>query len=251
LGSLTRTFIVGSVFLAIAFLYALIFLRETLVTKNKSDQSLLATANPLRPLRVLLHNKITTRMSILMIFINLANQGFFSSAIHYNTYRFNFDRKQNGAYMMLIGIGTCIVQGVIMRRIIPRLGEMRVLLYCYYLFIFFFIVMGYTDNANVAYALALVYTVAGMSDPIQQGLISKEIRKEDQGMLQGGISSLMLISKVVASLTMSAAFRYFTSEKAPVQIPGIAFYIGSVLAVVSTGIVMTWPDQVKKQEKAE
>jgi DHA1 family tetracycline resistance protein-like MFS transporter len=244
LGSLTLAFSVGTVLSLLAFFYALVFMRETLLMSDKTT-SLLSSANPLRSVGILFQNKFTTQISIILILINLANQGFFSGAVHYNTYRYGFNSRQNGTYMMLVGIGTAVMQGFVMRRVIPKLGDMKVLRLCYILFIIFFLVMGYTDSGFIANIMILLYTVAGISDPIQQGLMSKEVRKEDQGSLQGAMSSLMLICKVIASISMSAAFSYFTSKEAPIKIPGIGYYIGAILATIAMLMVYRLPEQNK------
>ncbi|KAL0484435.1 tetracycline resistance protein, 2C class [Acrasis kona] len=249
LGNITLAFLIGTSLMVAATVYAVVFLRESLVkSPGQTVPPLLESANPVKSIRVLFYNRFTTYMSVLIIVINLANQGFFGSAVHYNTYRFGFDAKQNGYYMTLLGLGTAIVQGVLMKRLIPKLGEMFVLKACYVIFIFFFVVMGYTDNGNVAFLMIVLFTVAGMSDPMQNGLMSKEIRKEDQGSLQGGLSSLMLLSRVVASVTMSSLFSFFTSKSAPIQIPGIAYYVGAVLSVVALAIVLRLPEPSKQQQ---
>jgi DHA1 family tetracycline resistance protein-like MFS transporter len=247
LGNIERAFYVGSTIILVCSVYLITMYRETLTTFKK-DGSLLSSANPLQSFGVLFQNKFTTRMSILLILINIANQGFFSSIIHYNQYRFKFDSKMNGIYMMAIGVGTAIVQGFFMRKIIPKLGEMKTLRYCYILHIVFFACMSYTADKTAALALAVLFTVAGMADPIQQGLMSQEVKKEDQGKLQGGLSALALLCKVVAAVSMSSAFKYFTSDHAPVQLPSISFIFGTVLAIVSTFVVYSFPAKVDKEK---
>ncbi len=51
--------------------------------------------------------------------------------------------------------------------------------------------------------------------------------------MQGALASLMGATGIVGPLVANGLFAYFTGPNAPVQGPGVAFYLGALLFVVA------------------
>jgi DHA1 family tetracycline resistance protein-like MFS transporter len=60
----------------------------------------------------------------------------------------------------------------------------------------------------------------------------------EQGELQGALTSLMSLTSIIGPLLMTNLFSYFTQESAPVYFPGAPFLMGAVLTIVSVFLAM-------------
>ena len=69
-----------------------------------------------------------------------------------------------------------------------------------------------------------------MAGPAIQSLVAGAVPPEDQGKVQGGITSLMSLTSILAPLIFTAGlFSYFTSPSAPIELPGAPFLLGAVM----------------------
>jgi DHA1 family tetracycline resistance protein-like MFS transporter len=97
------------------------------------------------------------------------------------------------------------------------------------------------------FVFLIPYCLGGICGPSLQSIISGHVPANQQGELQGALTSLMSLTTVVGPLLMNSTFAYFTSEKAPFHLPGIHFLIGAVCMLLS--IVITY--KVLTKEKKE
>ena len=77
------------------------------------------------------------------------------------------------------------------------------------------------------------YCLGGIAGPALQGIISGGVPPNEQGELQGGLTSLVSATSVVGPPLMTQLFAYFTSSAAPVYFPGAPFLLGAVLTLIS------------------
>jgi DHA1 family tetracycline resistance protein-like MFS transporter len=56
----------------------------------------------------------------------------------------------------------------------------------------------------------------------------------EQGELQGALTSLMSVTSIVGPPLMTNTFSYFTNPTAPVYLPGAPLLLGAVLTITAT-----------------
>jgi DHA1 family tetracycline resistance protein-like MFS transporter len=86
------------------------------------------------------------------------------------------------------------------------------------------------------YVFILVYCLGGIAPPSLQAIISGRVHVNEQGELQGIITSLISLSNILAPLIMSHLFYFFTKENTAFNFPGAPFAVAAFL--VSIGIVL-------------
>ena len=84
------------------------------------------------------------------------------------------------------------------------------------------------------YAFMMIYGLGGITMPALQGLISNEVPQNEQGELQGGLTSIMSIALIFGPPIMTHVFATFTAKDSPLHIPGAAMLLGSLLTIVSS-----------------
>ena len=69
--------------------------------------------------------------------------------------------------------------------------------------------------------------------PNLQALMSSQVPPNEQGELQGGLTSLASVTTIIGPILMTWIFYYFTTDSAPIYFPGSAFFLGGIFMFVS------------------
>jgi DHA1 family tetracycline resistance protein-like MFS transporter len=138
-----------------------------------------------------------------------------------------------GYSLAFVGLMIAVVQGRLIRLILPKLGNERsiwigLLLYAAGLALFAFATKGW-----MMFAFLIPYCLGGIAGPAIQGYISTSVPANEQGELQGGLTSLMSVSSIFGPLLMTESFYYFTKPNPFFQFPGAPYIIGAVLMLLS------------------
>lgn len=189
------------------------------------------------PLGALLHLKKYPAISGLIISITLiylAAHSVQSNWSFFVIYRFNWTEKMVGISLSVVGLLVALVQAGLIRIITPKIGNERSIylglgLYALGLFLF-----AFATQSWMMYAFLIPYCLGGIAGPSLQAIMSSQVPRNEQGELQGALTSLMSATSIVGPLLMTNLFAYFTSAKAPVLFPGAAFLAGGILMVIST-----------------
>ena len=138
-----------------------------------------------------------------------------------------------GFSLAFVGLATGIVQGGLTRVLIPKLGS-RIAVYAgLMLYTIGFVLFAFATQSWMMFAFMVPFSLGGIAGPALQGIISNQVPANEQGELQGALTSLISLTSIVGPLLMTGLFAYFTSESAPIQFPGAPFLMGAVLTLVS------------------
>ena len=184
-------------------------------------------ANPLGSLRVVLASPGLGRLAIAWGCIWFALGALQSTFVLANESRFGWDTRHNGLALAVAGLGSAVVQGLLVRRIIPRLGERRA-------------AMAGAIIAGTAYfciALApvgwvvmlgiVLQSIGAITSPAIQGMVSASAPADRQGETQGALSSVQGLTAIVSPLVASWVFSSFTGPAAPTLMPGAPFVVSA------------------------
>ena len=75
--------------------------------------------------------------------------------------------------------------------------------------------------------------MAGIAGPALQGIISTQVPPNEQGELQGALTSLMSVTSIIGPLLMTTIFAYFT-KPGHMYLPGAPMLLGAVLSIAAT-----------------
>jgi MFS transporter, DHA1 family, tetracycline resistance protein len=152
--------------------------------------------------------------------------------------RFGWSLRQVGISLMIVGVATAFVQGVLVRVAVPRLGERRALIVGLVMGVIGQAALGLSTSGSLLLASIPLLALAGLAGPAVQAIISREVAANEQGEIQGALSSLNGIAAIVGPLIGTTLLARFSPIDASPHIPGAAFYaaalfnaLGLVLAV--------------------
>ena len=229
-------FLLSAVLAGINVVYAALILPESLKPEARRPISW-AKSNPIGSLRVLGADADYRRLAVAWC-CNWFSLGVLQSAfVLANDLRLGFTELQNGLALTVIGVGSALVQGLLVRRIVPRLGERRAALVGY----------AVTAGAYLSFALAwslpflllglALQSVGAISGPAIQSLLSVKAGADEQGQLQGALASVQGLTAIVAPLAGSWVFSLFADPDKAIYFPGAPFIMGAAACLTAVGAI--------------
>ncbi len=213
-------------------LYGLFVLPESLDAAHRRPFSW-ARANPVGALKGLTRYPAVAGLVASIFLSFLAQRGLENTWVLAMGYRFQWDVTATGISLAVVGLGAAIVQGALVRRIVPALGERRALQAGMLAGIVAFVLYGAVPQGWMIYLALPIGSFFGIAGPATQGMLSKAVGPSEQGMLQGGLASLQSVTQVLGPLVGSSLFGFFISDDAPVKVPGATFYLGAFFIFLS------------------
>lgn len=225
-------FIAASALTLLNWLYGYFILPESLPKENRRKFEW-KRANPVGALVQLKKYPAVAGLILSLVLIYIAVHAVQSTWTYYNMEKFHWTKKWVGYSLGFVGLMITIVQAGLIRVIIPRLGQSKSLYMGLFLYSLGMLLFGLATQGWMMFAFTVVYCLGGISGPALQGIISSHVPANEQGELQGALTSLMSVTSIVGPLLMTNLFAYFTKAGAPIQLPGAPFLFGSLLVLVS------------------
>jgi len=188
-------------------------------------------ANPLGALISIRKIPHLTSLIIIFLLFTISHQVYPSVWSYFTIEKFDFSPKMIGASLATFGFFMALVQGGLIRVIIPKLGEMRTAMWGMALNFVVFIIVAFLGEVWMLFALMPLMTIGAVAGPALQGIMSQLVEDDAQGELQGIFASVTGIALILSPITMTSFFKYFTSTEAPYYLPGAPFLASSVLEV--------------------
>lgn len=224
-------FLIAASFGLVNFLYGLFVLPESLPS-NRRQPALQLRWRPFSALAILRRYPPVFGLAGTVVCVGIAQQALQSVWVLYTAYRYGWDTLHTGLSLTAVGVLVAIVQGGLVGKIAKKLGEQRTLLMGLTLATVSQLLYGLSTQGWMIYVVLLIAAVGGVAGPVAQSLITRQVAQNEQGSVQGALSSLNSLTAIVAPVLSTWLFGHFTRPGAAFAIPGISFYMGaSVLAL--------------------
>ncbi|MEP7321988.1 MAG: TCR/Tet family MFS transporter, partial [Saprospiraceae bacterium] len=226
-------FVVSAVLTFVNWLYGYFILPESLDEEHRRPFDW-KRANPIGSLMQL--KKYPTVFGLVgsLILIYIAAHSVQSTWTFFNMHTFHWNEAMVGYSLGLVGILVALVQAVLIRYTIPRLGQKRSLYLGFSLYALGLLLFAFATKGWMMFVFCVPYCLGGIAGPALQGIISSQVPRNAQGELQGALTSLMSVTSIIGPLLMTSVFYYFTRDNSPVHFPGSAFLLGSLCIIAST-----------------
>ncbi|MDA7614798.1 MFS transporter, partial [Verrucomicrobiales bacterium] len=184
-------------------------------------------------LLALRHYPMVLGLSWTFFLINLAHQVFPATWVLYTGYRFDWGPSQVGMSLAFVGVMAAIVQGGLTRKAVPKLGEKRTALLGLTISIFSYIAYGLASQGWMVYAIIVWGSLGGLATPAIQGIVSQQVGADEQGGVQGSLTSLSSVAGILGPPLATGLFAYFVGSQAPFLLPGAAFFCAALIVVIA------------------
>lgn len=227
-------FLAAAILTFINFLYGWLILPESLPPASRRKFEL-KRANPLGSLKMLSRYPLISGMVISLLLIYVASHAVQSTWSFFTMDQFQWSESQVGYSLGFVGILVALVQGLLIRVVNPKLGNRNSVVVGMILYI---IGLGLFAAAPVLgswmmYAALIPYCLGGISGPAIQGILSAQVPANEQGELQGALTSLISITSIIGPVMMTGIFAAFAKPGASLYFPGAAFFTAALLGIIS------------------
>ncbi len=222
---------------ALNALFGWIVLTETVTERIRRPFSW-ARANPLGSLRVL--GQLPGLGPLLLVFFlyQLAFIVYPAVWSYFAVERFGWSPAMIGISLALFGIMLAVVQGGLMPMVLRLLGERGAVIYGLAFDVLAFGALAIVTSGTIALILIPLTAFAGVVTPALQGIMSKTVNDNQQGELQGALTSIGALAMIVSPLVMTSVFAAFSGPSAPIYLPGAPFILSAGLVIIAVGVFL-------------
>jgi len=207
------------------------FLPESLPLERRTKTALQwSLLNPFQAIGSAL-GRVNLRFMLLATFaLNFAYSGLQSHFALYTLTRFGANERQNAWLLTYLGVMITIIQGGLIRRLMPMFGEGKLIRVGLVLGGVGFLALIFAPSVGFVYgALTLLSMGSGLAAPALQSLVSQRAGASEQGVVLGVTQSLGSLSRILGPLWAGLTFDTFA--------PSAPYWTGCVMMAVSLFLV--------------
>ncbi len=220
------------------FCYGLFVLPESLPPERRSARFDWRHANPFGALLLLRRYPQVGGLAVAFFLLSLAQYSLNSTYVLYTDYVYGWGPQIVGYTLALVGLCSGLVQAVLVRKLVPRFGERRLMLVGLVLASTGYLWFGFAPTALLFLVGIPVFCLGGLGGPPAQSLMTRQVDPHEQGRLQGALSSLSSFAGIFGPALFANLFALFIGTHAPVHLPGVAFVVAAGL--VAIGTLVAW-----------
>jgi MFS transporter, DHA1 family, tetracycline resistance protein len=225
-------FMVAALLSFLNFAYGYFVLPESLSVENRRKFEW-KRANPLSSIKQLKKYPAVSGLVISYFLIYLAANSVQSTWSFFTIQQFSWNPRMIGISLGLVGLLVGIVQGGLIRLINPLIGNKRSVYIGMALYTIGLILFSIASQSWMMFVFLVPYCLGGICGPALQSIISGQVPANQQGELQGGLTSIMSLTSIIGPVVMTSLFSYFTQPTAPFHFAGAPFLLGSILMALS------------------
>ncbi|MDW3197360.1 MAG: TCR/Tet family MFS transporter [Cytophagales bacterium] len=219
------------------WLYGYFVVPESLAEENRRPFDW-KRANPIGTLVQLKNYPLLTGLLVVMVFIFIGQHATHSTWAFFTGENFGWSPLEIGLSLGFVGVVIAIVQGGLVGKFVQKFGQNKAVVVGLSFNAAGLLLMGLATEGWMVYAIMLPYALGGLAGPSLQGIMTSQVEANQQGELQGGITSLQSLTNIIGPLVMLSIFYEFTDPNAAVYFPGAPFMLGTILAVISLVIAI-------------
>ena len=175
---------------------------------------------------------------IAFFLIQTAGQALPAVWSYYTMFMYKWTEAGVGYSLAVVGIMVSIVQAVLIGKVVKKFGEHKT------------IVVGMIFSAAgmtlfslafvdwMIYCFLLVYVLGGVASPTLQSYLSNKVPDNEQGNLQGALTSMVSITSIIGPAIATGLFYKFSSATASFYFPGAPYAMGGI--IIGTAAVVAY-----------
>ncbi len=203
-------------------------------------------ANPFGALQFLRKTPAISGLAVCFFLIYLAAQSIQANWSFFTIYRFNWTPGLVGISLAVVGVLVGGVQVGLTRVLNPKIGDEKSIYLGLILYTIGLVLFSFASSTWMMFVFLVPYCMGGVAGPALQSTLAGHVPQNQQGALQGALTSLMSLTTFIGPLIMNNLFTFFTSPKAPFQFPGVSFLLGAIFMLLSLLIVWVVLSREKK-----
>jgi DHA1 family tetracycline resistance protein-like MFS transporter len=232
------------------FIYGVFALPESLPAERRRRFDW-KRANPLGTLVQMLKHPVVPGVLLALFLWMLSHQVMPATWSFYTKFRFGWSEAMIGVSLAAVGALMVFAQTVVLRMLVPRLGERRAVLMGIAIAMVGYAGYGLATQGWMMFAWLGTWVFGAIVMPTTNALMSHRIEQSAQGELQGAVACLFSLSSILGPPLMTQLFARFTAPGAPTVVPGASFFAAAIFAAVAFGIFWRSTREPSRMPSAE
>ncbi|MGH0028550.1 MAG: TCR/Tet family MFS transporter [Myxococcota bacterium] len=225
--------------------YGFVVLPETLPASERRPFSL-ARANPVGAIGQVRRYPVAFGLLGVYLLYMIAHDANPSVFNYYTMLKFGWGEREVGLALGLVGVMITLVQGVLIRVVIPWLGEVRSVYAGYLLLSAGFLGFAFAGNGWVMLLCIVPWSLGEIATPALRGIMANQVPDNAQGELQGALTSVASLTAIGAPILLTRLFHHFTADPGGLYFPGAAFFAAGAM-VLGALSVFAWVTGLRTQ----
>jgi DHA1 family tetracycline resistance protein-like MFS transporter len=219
------------------WLYGYFILPESLAKENRREFSL-KRANPVGSLISASKYPAIIGLVSALLLLYISSHSVQSNWGFYVIEKFNWNSEMIGYSLSLVGLAVAIVQGGLIRIVIPKIGSKNAIMLGLSLYVIGFTCFAFAPNGVMMMVFILPYCLAGIGNPAMQTIISNQVPSNAQGEIQGIVTSMQSLGAIIGPVLMAYIFAYFIDKNNAIYFPGAPFILSAILTLIALFIAV-------------
>lgn len=213
------------------FALGFFFLKESLPEEKRRPFRLMR-ANAVVALKGLGHqNRVVVWYAASLGIYVLAHMVYTVVFSFYAIAAFGWSELMIGVSLAFVGLGAAIVQGGLIRVVIPKVGEKNAALIGGCGVVISTQILMWAPNGWWVFIALIFGSLQGLVQPSINGLMSQAVSDETQGELQGANASLSGLASMISPMLFTWVFFHFTDGGSDWDLPGAPFGLSGLIAL--------------------
>ncbi|MEQ1503426.1 MAG: TCR/Tet family MFS transporter [Myxococcota bacterium] len=218
--------------------YGLVVLPESLPPERRTAFSW-ARANPVGSLVLLGSNRQLLGLSTAH-FLAMVGQNIYPAIfVLYAGFRYGWDERAVGLTLAAVGVSNIVVQGGLVRPVLARLGERGAVRLGLTFAGLGYLAYGLAPTGGWMLAAVPVAALGGFYAPAVQGLMTRRVGPDQQGRLQGALSSLMGVGALFSPGMYTQTFARSIDGSLGAILPGVPFFLAATLLLAAVVVAFS------------
>lgn len=213
------------------------FVLEESLPRERRRPFELARANAFAALRALSRQSGTVLWFVAAIGVwMLAHVVYPSIWAYFAIAAYGWDAGQIGLSLAAVGVGSALVQGVLLKPIVARIGEVGAVLVGISAVLVATAMFALVRSEPLIYAAILVNGLQGLIYPSLNALNSRAVDASSQGELQGATQAIGSIAQIAGPPMYAIVFASFAGPRAIAQFPAMPLVLAAAIATLAVAL---------------
>lgn len=210
-------------------------LRETLAPERRRAFTF-TRANPLGTVLQMAKIPIVLGFLGVIFLLQIAAQSTMAVWSYYTRLKFDWSELDIGLAVGVYGGLVAAVQAGLTGILIKRFGARRTAILGLVIGLPSYLICAFALNSAMLIAGVVVGSVAGVTFPALQQMMSERIAEDAQGELQGAVASTMSMTSIFGPIVMTSVFAAYADDKG-LHLPGAPFILAAVVGYLALALL--------------
>jgi MFS transporter, DHA1 family, tetracycline resistance protein len=162
--------------------------------------------DPIMPMIGYLRRPVVGTMLWALFAFGFAHSALQTNFAVYTLNRYHWGPRDNAWMFVFVGVASAVVQGWLVRKIAPKIGEKRLAIYGTMLTVGGFAVLAYAPVAAWLFFGMTLTVLGGAGGPAMQSLMSQQAEPQEQGTLMGVAQSVSSLTRILGPVWAGLLF---------------------------------------------